>query len=305
MRAEYGYTLTQGTTQSSLMVQPMTVSANVIDVDERDFSSAVLERSRDTPVVVDFWAPWCGPCRVLGPTLERLANSADGAWVLAKVNVDHNQRLAGQFGVQGIPAVKAFRDGRVVSEFTGALPERDVRAWLKQLVPSEIEQLVAQAQVLEKSDPAAAAALYRRVVQADPDHADGLLGLGRVLTLQSDPEAESVLRRIKAGTPQHVAAQSLIDLAGFLAGAPDDLAAARDHLAHDPHSSLARWQLAGALARAGQWEDALRHLLALVQRDRGFGDDGARRAMLAIFALLGERDPVAAQYRRQLASALF
>lgn len=283
----------------------MTATANVIDVNERDFAATVLERSRHTPVVVDFWAPWCGPCRVLGPTLERLAASSHGAWVLAKVNVDHNGRLAGQFGVQGIPAVKAFRDGKVVSEFTGALPESQVRAWLQQLVPSEIEQLAAQAQTLERSDPTAAAALYRRVVERDPANGDALLGLGRVLTLMGDPEGETVLRRIKGGTPQGAIAQSLIDLAGFLQSAPDDLAAARDQLASDPQSSLARWQLAGSLARAHQWEDALRHLLALLQRDRNFGDDGARRVMLAIFALLGERDPLTVQGRRQLASALF
>ncbi len=282
-----------------------TATTPVIDVNESDFATAVVQRSRETPVVVDFWAPWCGPCRVLGPVLERLAKEANGAWTLAKINVDHNPRIAAQFGVQGIPAVKAFRDGKVVAEFTGALPENQVRAWLKQIAPSEIDQLLAQARQQERRDPAAAAATYRRILSRDASHAGALLGLGRVLLLQGDPEAESTLRRIKSGTKEHSAAQSLLELAPLLAAGVGDLDEARERVAADPNDVAARWTLAGLLARRQQWDDALRHLLAIVERNRAWGDDAARRAMLAVFALLGDDDPLVAQYRRQLASAVF
>jgi putative thioredoxin len=283
----------------------MATATGVIEVNQQTFATDVLQRSASVPVVVDFWAPWCGPCRVLGPVLERLAAEMDGGFVLAKINVDQNPQLAGQFGVQGIPAVKAFRDGKVVEQFTGALPESQVRTWLKKVVPSEADRLVAEAARLEQSDPAAAAKLYRQALRSDPNNSRSLLGLGRALTLEGDPEAGEVLHRIRAGAPEYPTAQALLNLNELLSAAQGSVADARDALARDPNDSAARWRLAALLARSHQWEDALRHLLAIVQRDRAFGDDAARRAMLAIFALIGERDAVAAHYRRQLASAVF
>lgn len=282
-----------------------TTALNVIDVSERDFAQAVLERSAEVPVVVDFWAAWCGPCRVLGPILERLAAEMKGAFILAKVDTDKNQRLAQQFGIQGIPAVKAFRDGKIVDEFTGALPESQVRAWLKKLLPSPIDQLVAQAQQQEQTDPAAAAESYRTALQIDPAHGPSLLGLGRLLALRGDSEAMEVLQRIGSGMPEYQAAQALLTPAEFLSGAQGTVEEAQQQVERDPSDIATRWTLAALLIKQQEWEPALAQLLAIVQRDRAFADDGARRMMLALFAALGDQHPLVGRYRRQLANSLF
>lgn len=282
-----------------------TTALNVIDVSERDFAQAVLQRSAEVPVVVDFWAAWCGPCRVLGPILERLAAEMKGAFILAKVDTEQNQRLAQQFGIQGIPAVKAFRDGEIVDEFTGALPESQVRAWLKKLIPSPVDQLVAQAQQQEQSDPVAATASYRAALQLDPAHGPSLLGLGRVLALQGDPEATELLQKIRSDMPEYQAAQALLTLAEFVSGAQGTVAEAQQRVDGDPRDIAARWTLAALLIKQQEWESALAQLLAIVQRDRAFADDGARRMMLALFAAMGDQHPLVGRYRRQLANSLF
>lgn len=284
----------------------MATNAHVIDVNERDFATAVLERSASVPVVVDFWAAWCGPCRTLGPILERLAAELNGAFVLAKVDVDQNQGLSQTFGVQGIPAVKAFRDGKIVDEFTGAQPESQVRAWLKKLIPSAIDQLVVQAQEEEEQgNPAAAAEHYRAALLLDSAHGPSLLGLGRLLALQGDPEAMDMLQQIRSGTPEYPSAQALLAPAEFLSGAQGSIAEVQQRVETNPGDLAARWQLAALLIREQQWEDALSQLLAIVQRDRAFADDGARKMMLALFAALGDQHHLVSHYRRQLASTLF
>jgi putative thioredoxin len=271
----------------------------VVEVDERTFQEAVLERSRSAPVVVDFWAPWCGPCRVLGPTLERLAAEAKGAFVLAKINVDENPRLSQMFRIQGIPAVKAFRDGRVVDEFTGALPETQVRAWLKRFVPAPGNDLLAAAAALEQSNPSEAAARYRVALGSDPNNAEALFALGRLLAAQGDPEGAATLRQVPSDSPLYKRAQAWLALADFLAEAdrvPRGQAPADD--------MEGRYRRAAALARSRDYAGAVDELLAIVERNRQFRDDGARKMLLALFDALGD-DPVVGPARRRLANLLF
>ena len=267
----------------------------VVEVTDGDFDTAVVERSRQVPVVVDFWAPWCGPCRTLGPTLERLAQEMQGAFILAKVDVDQNPMLSDRYKIQSIPMVMGFRDGAAADSFLGALPELQVRTWLRKLIPSPADRLAAEAARLAAEDPDVAVERYRAALAADATHQQGLLGLGRILVQKADPEVIEVLKQIPQGSKGYPEAQALINLSDFLA-TPE---------ATEQGTSAARFATAAAQGRAGAWEQALQSLLELVQRDRAYGDDAARRAMLAIFALLGESDPLVGRYRLLLASALF
>jgi putative thioredoxin len=264
----------------------------------------VLRRSHEVPVVVDFWAPWCGPCRQLGPVLERLAGEANGEWELVKLNTDQNPRTATQYRIQSIPAVKAFRDGKMVSEFIGALPEPQVRAFLAKLVPSEAARLALEGAELESSGYLATAEdRYREALAKDANHAKALVGLARVLAERdADDEALSLLGRIP-GDAEGQALRAKIGLKQ--AGGATDLASLEARIVADPKDAAARYELGRALAAQGDYERALQELLEVVRLDRSLDDDGARKAMLDIFSLLGDADERTQRYRRQLGMLLF
>ncbi len=282
---------------------------HVRDVSERSFKAEVLDRSVEVPVVVDFWADWCGPCRLLGPLLERLAAEFNGAFQLVKVDVDRNPRLAAEFGVQGIPAVKAFRDGRVVAEFVGAQPEPVVREFLRKILPTPADALAARARLLENEGWVQEAEdLYRQALSGEPDHAASLLGLGRVLLAQDrETEALSYLDQALRFPVEGAEARRLLALAGFQreAGACPDEAVAQQRLTDNPADLDARYCLAMHFASHGRYADALEHLLTIVRRDRKYRDDAARKAMLEIFDVLGEDNTLTPMYRSKLAAVLF
>jgi len=281
----------------------MSTSEWVIEVGDPDFESAVLRRSETTPVVVDFWAPWCGPCRALGPLLERLAAEHQGAFILAKVNVDEAPAVSEAFGIQSIPAVKGFRDGVLVGEFVGAQPEATVRKLLELVLPTAADGLVARAATLA---PEAAEAALREALELEPRHARALLELARRLAARGDTTgALQLLERVSPPSPLVGESERLAAELRMRTDGAGDQAALRARIAADPNDLAARLDLGRTLAALGKHEDALAELLDVVRRDPHFADDGARKAMVDLFAVLGSDDPLTDRYRNELAKALF
>ncbi len=275
-------------------------ATTVLDVDEVDFPTEVLQRSHDQPVVVDFWAAWCGPCRTLGPMLTDAVEARGGAVRLAKVDVDRNQRIAAEFGVRGIPAVKGFRDGQVVAEFTGAVPRPRIEAFLDELAPSEADRLVTHARSVADHDPDAAMADFRAALALDPDHRDAAIGLAR-LVLEDDPGTAADLVRPHLPDPEAAAVTARARLAAAADGDPGRL---RDRLAADPADGEAHLDLGRLLVAAGDHATGADHLLEAV-RLGGTAREPAREHLVALFTALGAEDEVVRRARPRLAAALY
>ena len=278
-----------------------------IEVSEAEFEAAVLDRSLEVAVLVDFWAPWCAPCRVLGPLLEKLTEEYAGDFVLAKVNVDESPSLAGALGIQGIPAVKLFRDGEITSEFTGALPEPAVREFLSRFLASAADKQAQAAALFEQEGKGSEAkALYQEILDADPNHAKALLGMGRLLMDEgNDQAALAQLDKISLVADERKEADRLIARIKLHEGGAQDETTLRAKVNSEPNNLAARFELAQALAGMEKYEEALTGFLTIVKTDRGFQDDGARKAMVQIFEVLGSDHPLTDRFRSELASVLF
>lgn len=278
----------------------MPLSEHIIDVSEATFENEVLLRSHDTPVVVDFWATWCGPCRVLSPILERLAIEAGGTFLLAKVNVDENPNLAIRYGVQGIPAVKAFKNGQVESEFVGAQPEPIVRRFMQNLVPSESEKAVEGAQsLLATRHWKEAEEAFREVLAENETNSAAALGLVKSLLMQGlGEEPIKIIDHFPSGT-EWAEAERLRPLAEILGEVEED----GPYPADDPLA--ARLYQSARLISRDNLPAAMDGLLDILREDKQYREGLPKDLLLALFALLGDGDPLTRQYRDELASILF
>lgn len=280
----------------------------VIDVEENQFQKAVLERSRELPVVVDFWAPWCRPCLMLGPILEKLADQEAGRFLLAKINLDNAPRLAEAYAIESIPAVKGFRDGKPVLEFVGVLPEPQLRQFLDRLCPTEADRLASQAAAVETSKPAEAETLYRRALELKGNHEGALVGLARLLLARGqDSEAGDLLNKVDPGGPQSAEVDRLNSLLSLRHLGQDfgDEVTARRRLEEQPNNAQRRYELGCVLASAGRYPEALEQLLAAAQGDKKLATDKVREAMVRIFRVIGMRSALADDYRDKLAKVLY
>ena len=266
----------------------------VVDANEADFEQIVVENSKNQPVVVDFWAPWCGPCRTLGPTLERLAHEGNGSWLLVKVNVDNNQRLSQSFGVQGIPAVKAFKDGKIIDQFTGALPESQIKAWLKKFVADPSANVIGQLHELATQNPQAGRQAYAAYLSEHPQNHAARLAYGLLLMRLNDSESTTEFAKIPAGTELYESAQAWLTLARAVQEAII-VATGID----EQYNTAVR-----AFAQA-EYATAIEGLLDIIRINRSWRDDAARKTLLALLTALGNSHPLVSQARRDLAAALF
>lgn len=281
----------------------------VIDVDEESFEDKVLTESMARPVVVDFWAPWCGPCRQLGPLLEKLTNEHQGKVLLAKIDVDQCQNLAAHFQIESIPAVKAFKDGQLVLQFNGVLPEKNLRDFFARLVPEAADQTLIKAHALEEGRPAEAEALYRKYLEKDATDEEARLGLARVLLAQKkDEEVTQLLESVDTDGPHAAEAQRLkgmLAVRGLSTGGGGDEAALRQRVAADAKDAAARYELGCLLAQRGAHEESLQLLLAAGELDMKLAMSKVREAMVQIFYALGPSHPLSDKYRSQLARLLY
>jgi putative thioredoxin len=285
------------------------MSAHTVEVDKTTFETVVVEGSKTTPVLVDFWAPWCGPCRALTPVLEKLAAEYGGRFVLAKVNSDENPELSARFGVRGIPNVKAFVDGELADEFTGAQPESAVRQFLARIVPSAADELRHEALAVYAAtrDADRALELLSRAEALDPASED--IRITRAALLADAGRGDEARAAIASLAPltrldERVSAiEAKLDLAQGAAEAPSE-SLLRQRIEKDGNDLEARLDLAHTFVARREFREALGELLEIVRRDRGFRDDAARKTMLKIFELLGNQGELVGEFRRKLASAM-
>lgn len=286
----------------------MTPSPYIADVSQATFETEVLARSRTIPVLVDFWASWCGPCKMLMPLLAKLAGEYGGKFFLAKVNTDVEQALASRYGIKSLPTVKLFRNGEAVDEFLGVQPEKTIRALLDRHIPRVSDALIAKARAaLESGNPGSAQTLLEEALTLDPMSDRVKIEKGRLaLLLGKIDDAEKNIATLSAEARDSTEATALRAQMEFarIADTARPAEVLREAIAVNPRDSAARYELAAKLVVQGEAAAALDILLDIVRTDRKFNDDAARKAMISLFTLLGGSSPLVQEYRRKLSMAL-
>lgn len=285
----------------------------VKDGTDQGFKTDVIEASREQPVIVDFWAPWCAPCKTLAPALERAVRAAGGAVKLVKINIDEHPGVAGQLGVRSIPAVFAFDQGRPVDGFAGAIPDSQIKLFIDRLAGAgsqeDIEALLAQAsESIALGDAGGAAQAYAMALQLDQTNAKALAGLARLYLTNGDADqARAILDMAppeKANDPQILGVRAALDLAAN-AGDVSETRALAQRVEADPNDLQARYDLAIALSASGDLEGAAEQLLAIIAKKRDWNEDAARTQLLKVFDAAGPTSDVTKQGRRKLSTILF
>jgi putative thioredoxin len=303
--------------------QPAPPPANLVkDSTDRAFKADVIDASLEAPVLVDFWAPWCGPCRSLSPNIEKVVKEKAGKIRLVKINIDENPSIAGQLGVQSIPAVFAFAGGRPVDAFLGNIPESEIRKFADKVINAagpgqppagSVEEQIKEALAAAKSalganDLNAAAQIYGMVLQHQPENAEGIIGMARVYLAAGETEqAQTVLDTLKEPQPKNEDYVSLV-AALKLASEAAELSAIADleqKVERDPDDHQSRYELAIALNAEGKRTEAAEQLAALIRRDRTWNEDAARKKLLEFFEAWGFKDPATIRGRRLLSALLF
>ncbi len=283
------------------------MTPSTFDTTAATFAADVLEASCSVPVIVDFWAPWCGPCRVLKPILEKLAIEYDGRFLLAKLNTDENQEIAGKYGVRGIPNVKAFVDGKVADEFTGALPESSVRAFITRLLPSAGEQLRREARTcVANGEFETAESKLKEAILAEPSLHGARLELAELMIArQAHADAEGVMAPIPDQEKNDRFEKLATQISYWKKGKElPDLGELAARLEREPNNPQLRFALAERLIAEGRFESALEELIAVVRSTRGEARDQARKSMLRVFSLTSDQADLVSRFRRLLAAAL-
>lgn len=264
----------------------------------KDFSTDVIQASFTKPVLVDFWAEWCGPCRILGPVLEKLADQNNGEWVLVKINSDDYPEIAAEYGIRSIPNVKLFYKGEVINEFVGALPEHLIKEWLKKNIPSKFDSMLTQAKTfLSEGKEKEAQKIIQEILRQEPSNDNAKLLLTQIILFQNPEMALQIAEEIEETKDNEESLNAVKTIAFLISGKN------RQNLQDTPTKKL--YTDAVEQLRSKQFDLAIEKFIEIIRKDRFYADDIARKACIAIFKYLGEEHEITIKYRRDFSSALY